>query len=87
MVSQTTKENLLEEIKEAVQQCREELREADEVDDDPIVADDEEEVHIAEGGATDGRRTRKLTSRYEPTWFLPELFTDRMALLQLCTAR
>ena len=85
LVNQTTNEDLLEEIEDAVQRCREELREANEIDDDPVVADKEEEVHVAEGGETDGRRARKRTSRYEPTWFLPELPAERIALLKLRT--
>lgn len=84
LVSQTTNEDLLEELEEAVQRCRGELREADEIDDDPVVADNEEEAHVAEGGVIDGRRARKLTSRYEPTWFLPELPAERNTLLRLC---
>ena len=85
LVNQTTNEDLLEEIEDAVQRCREELREANEIDDDPVVADKEEEVHVAEGGETDGRRARKMTSRYEPTWLLPELPAERIALLKLRT--
>ena len=86
-MNQTTNEDLLEEIEEAVQRCREELREADEIDGDSVVADNEEAVHVAEGGTTDGRRARKMTSRYEPTWFLPELPAGRIALLKLCMHR
>ena len=73
LLPQVANQELLDEIEDAVQRCREELREAAEIDDDPVVADDEEQLRVDEGDVTDGRRARKTTTRYVPTWFLSEL--------------
>ena len=69
LVSQSTNSELLQEIDDAVQRCRAEIHDT-EPDDDPVVANEKDEDLAPVDTSEPGRRSRKATEKYTPTWMV-----------------